>query len=310
MRSVLLVLLGMLAFVASGANGWAGLTVNGYSAATADRYDRFNNSAEFLGNPYDWSGIGRTASGFWGTLVSPSFIVSATHHQPELNSVIRFYNSNDPTGGFVERTVGQAVVLKQMSFAANSDLVLLPLSSAVTGINIYPIAAPMSPASLIGQEIYVWGQADTPQVQTAMRLGRNEVFNVIPAGGVLDQFGSVGTSFVYDFNTTTGLGPDEARVVGGDSGAPNFLIGPDGPTLVGINWFNTVAADMLTGNRDGSGATLVSSFINELNNAMAATGSSERVTVAVVPEPAMGMLLWIGTAVALLKSRRRRDDIG
>jgi hypothetical protein len=302
MRFALPVYLGLLILVAGESVSLAGLTVNGYSAATADRYDRFNNSANFLGNPHDWSGIGRTSSGRWGTLISPSFVIGAAHFPPELGTSIRFYSSNDPAGGFVDRTIGASVALTQLGFPGSSDLVLTQLSAPVTGINIYPIAAPMSPASLIGQEIYVWGQADTPQVQTAMRLGRNEVFNVIPA---LNDRVSVGSVFVFDYNTTTGLGPDESRVVTGDSGAPSFLMGPDGPAIVGIHWFNTVPADNLTGNLDGSGDTLVSSFISELNNAMAATGSSQRVMVSAVPEPAAGMLLALGALVTLIRRRPR-----
>lgn len=282
----------------------AGMTINGYSPATADRYDRFNNSASFLGNPYDWSGVGRTNTGKWGTLVSPSFVISARHFAPEQGTQIRFYEGNDPAGTFVERTIGASIPLTQLGFQQASDLVVTQLSAPVAGINFYPVAAPTSFSNLIGQEIYVWGQADAAVVQASMRLGRNEISGVIPA---LTDNVSTGTVFVFDYNTTSGLGPDEARVVVGDSGGPSFVIGPGGPTLIGVHWFNTEPSDNLTGNLQGSGDTLVSSFINEINSAMASVGSTERVIVAAVPEPAAA-LWWcaLGMTCSLRRHRRKR----
>lgn len=300
MKAHAIVALGMLLVSVCSQPTMAGMTINGYSAATADRYDRFNNSPAFIGNPYDWSGVGRTTAGRWGTLISPSFVISATHHAPENGGAIRFYTSNDPNGTFVERTVGTSVALTKLGFSGSSDLVLTQLSAPVTGVNTYAIVAPTSPASLIGQEIYVWGQADTPQVQTSMRLGTNQVFNVIPQ---LSDGTSVGSVFVYDYNTATSL--DEARLISGDSGGPSFVIGPEGPAIVGTHWFITEAAvNGLTGNRQGSGDTLVSSFVNELNAAMAATGSAERVRVVAVPEPSSLVMLLAGV-VALSRRRSR-----
>lgn len=301
MKAHAIVALGMLLVSVCAQPTMAGMTINGYSAATADRYDRFNNSPAFVGSPHNWSGVGRTAAGRWGTLISPSFVISAAHFAPESGGAIRFYTSNDPNGTFVERTVGTSVALTKQGFPGSSDLLLTQLSAPVTGVNTYAIVAPTSPASLIGQQIYVWGQADTPQVQTSMRLGTNQVFDVFPQ---LSDGTSVGSVFVYDYNTASG--PDEARLITGDSGGPSFVIGPEGPAIVGIHWFNSEPADGLTGNRQGSGDTLVSSFINELNTAMAATGSAERVRVVAVPEPSAGVMLLTSLLVFSRRGRSHR----
>ncbi len=301
MRLFLIALLGLFIANATRTAALAGLTVNGYSAATADRYDRFNNSPAFLGSAYNWSGVGRTPDGRWGTLISPSFVISAAHLAPIAGTSLRFYTGNDAAGSFVDRTVGASIAITGTGLPLSSDLVLTQLSAPVTGISTYAIAAPTSPANLIGQEIYVWGQADTLPFQTSMRLGRNEIFNVIPNA---DNGVSIGTVFVYDYNTTTGLGLDEAKLVSGDSGGPSFLIGPSGPVIVGIHWFVNDPGT-LTGPLEGSGDTLVSSYITQLNNAMAATGSSERVMVVAVPEPTAVAWLLLGVSSALVRRRRR-----
>lgn len=304
MRLLLCAVLGLSSIVCAAPLALGGLTVNGYSPATADRYDRFNNSAAFLGNPYDWSGVGRTSTGKWGTLISPSFVISARHFAPDAGSTIRFYSSNDPGGTFVERTIGTSIPLTQMGFAGPSDLVLTPLSAPVAGVKSYAIVAPTSPSNLIGQELYVWGQADMLPIEANMRLGRNEIFDVLPA---VDDGTSRGSVFVYDYNTTSGVGADEARLVTNDSGGPSFLLGSDGPALIGVHWFNTEPADGLTGPRQGSGDTLVSSFVNELNAAMASTGSAERVRVVAVPEPSSLAVLVFAVGATLV--RRRSEGI-
>lgn len=309
MKTHAIVALGFMFALLGSQTAPAGMTVNGYSAATADRYDRFNNSAAFIGNPHDWSGVGRTTAGRWGTLISPSFVISATHFAPEIGGTIRFYTGNDRNGNFVDRTIVASVALTQPGAPRSSDLVLTQLNAPVTGISTYAIAAPTASANLIGQQLYVWGQADTPQVQSSMRLGTNQVFNVIPQLTVSDTSGNLATGsvFVYDYNTATG--PDEARLITGDSGGPSFLIGPEGPAIVGIHWFNVEPADGLTGNRQGSGDTLVSSFINELNAAMATTGSAERVRVTAVPEPSSVLMLLVGMVVVAHRRSRKAPHV-
>lgn len=299
-RVAIVLLLGILLLPAAGRTQ-AALVVSGYSP---EKHDRFENSSSFIGNPYNWSGVGRTNTGQWGTLVSPSFAISATHLAPGIGSLIRFYASNDPSI-FIERQVVATVPTTQAGLANSSDLVLSQLSAPVSNdISAYPILSLPAKSDYIGQEIFVWGLDDGGD-QASQRLGRNQIT------GLLDEFSapalgaSQGDVFIYDYDPAGGLGDDEARVEGGDSGAPSFVIAGGVPALVGIHWFRYEGADGLPGGPEGSGDTFVPSFIDELNAAISSLGSSETVfTVTAVPEPSS---LWlVALAGVRICTRRRR----
>ena len=263
-------------------------------ATHRSRRDRFSNSPAFIGSSFDWSGVGRTSSGFWGVLISPSFVLSSRHHSPVDGESIRFYHSNNAADGYVEKSIVSSSVM------ANSDLILTQLTSATAGVATYAIGNPAR--NLIGEELYVWGQAENPDFFLNTRLGRNEVLDIWPNFSSPPELVGQGDVFVYDYDTTvTGLGPDEARVSDGDSGGPSFITGQNGLELVGIHWFKYDAAP---GAFAGSGDTLVSSFIADINSGMAVRGSSERVTVAAVPEPSVLGLSLVGLSVVF---RRRRQ---
>ncbi len=293
MRWILATFVALIASVATAHPLQAALVVNGYTPATAGKYDRFANDASFIGNAYNWSGVGRTTGGFWGVLISPSFVLSSRHHRPSSGEAIRFYLSNDPAGSFVDKSIGSSRIM------ADSDLVLTQLSDATIGVSTYAIGNPA--ANLVGKELFVWGQPDGPTAMSYERLGRNEVSSVSRNFSAPSELVGQGDVFFYDYNTSaTGLGADEAKVSVGDSGAPSFVIGPDGPELVGIHWFRYDPTP--SGKLGGSGDTLVTSYINEINSAMAATGSSERVTVA-VPEPAALCLVLAGMSLVFVRRR-------
>ena len=65
-------------------------------AHEAQRHDRFYAGADkaFLGQAFDWSGVGK-AGGRWVTMVSPSYFLSAAHYAPSAGSVVTFYEGND-----------------------------------------------------------------------------------------------------------------------------------------------------------------------------------------------------------------------
>lgn len=289
MRWILAALVALSAMTVSAQPLAAALVVNGYTPATAGKYDRFANDGAFIGSAYDWSGVGRTTSGRWGVLISPSFVLSSRHFAPIGGENIRFYNSNDPLDGYVEKSIVSSSIM------ANSDLILTQLSGATTGVATYALRHPT--ANLVGEELFVWGQAGNPNVFLDMRLGRNEVTAFADGflGGPLVGQGDI---FIYDYDTSAaGLGPDEAMIATHDSGGPSFIIGADGPELVGVHWFKYDANPL-----GGSGDTSVPRYINQINSAMADTGSSERVTVA-VPEPAaLGMVL-VGLSLILVRRR-------
>lgn len=293
MRLILATFVALISFAVTASPLAAALIVNGYDTEPAGSYDRFANhdNAPFIGSAYDWSGVGRTSGGFWGVLISPSFVLSSRHYAPSNGEQIRFYKTNDPTGEYLEKSIVSSTVM------ADSDLILTQLGEATTGVATYAIRNPA--ANLIGEELYVWGQADTPNYT---RLGRNEVSGIWPnfSDPLLVGQGDV---IVYDYDTSaTGLGPDEAMLASGDSGGPSFIIGPDGPELVGIHWF-IYEAKLPDLPFPGSGDTLVTSYINQMNSVMAASGQS--VTVAAVPEPgALGLVL-AGFSIVFIRRRQR-----
>src|SRR4051812_20267083 len=91
----------------------AALNVQGYSPATAGMYDRFLNDPSFIGAGYNWSGVGRgvntvtnTDVGSWGTMISPSYFISANHFSPAAvgATALRFYYTNSTSGGFEDHT--------------------------------------------------------------------------------------------------------------------------------------------------------------------------------------------------------------
>ncbi|MEZ6078249.1 MAG: hypothetical protein R3C56_22005 [Pirellulaceae bacterium] len=154
-----------------------------------------------------------------------------------------------------------------------SDLLLTRLSSPVAGIATPCNWQPAS--SLVGEELFVWGQSNKADPFLNTRLGRNEVTEVAPAFSDPELVGT-GDIFVYDYNTTSGLGADEAKVVTGDSGGPSFIVGPDG------NWrWSAFTCSRLRLSRNSRIVGRfwryleVTSFIDELNTAMFNTGSSE-----------------------------------
>jgi hypothetical protein len=246
------------------------------------KHDRFANDPSFIGNPYNWSGVGRGA--WWATLITPTHFVSATHAHPADNSTIRFYESNDPNGTFIDRTVtgGQAI--------GSSDLWLGTLGTAVSSnITPYAIMSVNDNAAFLNREIYTYGNSDTSPPATNMRLGRNIIDVVIEDFVGPDPPASQGDIFPYDYDNLGGVGDDESYLQGGDSGGPSFTIIHGQPVLLGVHWF--IFTDNETG-QVGSADTLVSSYIDELNTAVAGI-SGESVSVVFVPEPSMITLIFL-----------------
>ena len=264
----------------------AALLVNEYDS---QRHDRFSNSSSFIGSSYDWSGIGRNSSGQWGTLISDRHFVTANHFAPASDSVLRFYATNDPNGNYAE----QRVISTQS--IGGSDLAVGELSEpvfhgAAFDINYYPLLPDAS--ELPGTELFVVGQSSDPLTANT-RVGRNEVTGVIPN---FSTSGRTGDIFFYDYDTgANGVGADESRVAGGDSGAPSLAVVNGQLTLVGVHWFVYGNTASTTGG-SGSGDTLISSYIEEL---AAATGqSTASFAVSSIPEPTcvLPLLLVFGFA--------------
>ncbi|MCA9126943.1 MAG: hypothetical protein KDB22_07655 [Planctomycetales bacterium] len=313
--STILALAVFFAFISSARGA---LTLQSYNAT---QHDRFANNPAFIGNGQDWSGVGRsniagatTQSYSWVTLISPSFGLSAWHLRPSVGGTASFFGSNDPAVAPVTRNVVATTRI------AGSDLALVQLSSAATGVNFYPVLDLPSSADYAGLELRTFGLSNTAIAQTPanftdpavvnshltnVRMGRNNIDAVVPNFSDPQLNGS-GDVIVFDFDATGGLGADEALVESGDSGSSTFVLTSGGPAIVGIHWFRYSAGAFLGDATSGSGDTFVPSFVADLDLAMAATGSSERVTsITAVPEPG-SLVLVACSATCLLTWRRRR----
>ncbi|MGE3779784.1 MAG: hypothetical protein AB7F89_21535, partial [Pirellulaceae bacterium] len=194
LRTTVLVLL-----VCTADQGQGALIVQSYSP---ERHDRFVNSPEFVGSGFDWSGVGRSNTGAWGTLVSPSHVIGASH--AATNGTLRFYLSNDPNGAYVERNVLSGTAI------ANSDLYLATLDAPITsGVGIFPLAALATTNALLGQTIFTYGLAASGTPQTNMRVGRNTVDSVLSDFSHPNLGASQGDIFLFDFDSPGGVGADE-----------------------------------------------------------------------------------------------------
>ena len=280
---------------------WSALTIQNYNST---QHDRFANNANFIGSGFDWGGVGRT-SGSWGTLISPTFVLTATHAAG--SGPIRFYTSNDPNAGYVERNIVENITITQAGSDKPSDLTLSRLDSAVSGVDFFPILDLPTSAQYLNQTLFVFGLSTSGDPYTNVRLGRNQIDDVLPlfSHPNLNGGNSKNDVFTYDFDNPGGLGADEARIEGGDSGGSSFVIANGKLALVGIHWFQYDENDF-GGGKLGSGDTLVSSFVNELNAAIAATGSFEQVqTITAVPEPSTMFLISASLGAALWHRRTR-----
>lgn len=272
----------------------ADLVVRGYNAG---RHDRFENSSSFVGDAYDWSGVSSgpdSASTLgWATMVTKTHFVSATHFHPGSNRDLTFYHGNDPNGPSETHRVRGGTRI------GTTDLWLGELQTAVSDdVAVYEVLAPkFVPRS----DVHLMGLASTSDRHRNQRLGRNRVNRVI------EDFDGPGTSvgdvITYDYNTVGGAGDDEAWVRGGDSGAPSFFVFSGRPVLMGVHWFLYTGDSMREfGNfAGGSGDTLVSSYIDEINGLLP---MGQQLAVA-TPEPSSMLLLGL-PAVGFFAHRRRR----
>jgi len=274
----------------------AALIIQGYSP---DQHERFSGTS-FIGNGLDLSGISNwrpnvNALNTWATMISPSYFLAARHNAPAIGTAFTFYDGNSLLGGSATRTVisGETLV--------DSDLWIGRLNSAVPStIAKYPIAT----GNLSGATLAVVGSSTTVDGQ---RLGRN-VVDLQFDGFNSPNLTGTGDIYIYDFDSTSSAGPDEAYLQGGDSGAPSLTLVGGNLAITGIHWF--IYGPSLIPGTDaefGSGDSRVGSYMNSINAAM--SGSGEFATFVAVPEPSS--LLTTGfMVVGYLLSRRRRPSKG
>ena len=263
----------------------AGNTViRGYQSP---RHDRFYTGIDkaFVGNPYDFSGVGFTGT-HWATLISDSYFISATHSHPAINDTVKFWEANDQSGPSHSYTVaaGQQI--------GGTDLWVGMLNSVVdSSIARYSILDLPTAPQYIGLTLYNYGLTH--------RVGRNVSDALVPSFTVGPSTGDT-LSYDYDNIDTPSVGGDETFVQVGDSGAPSFTVFDGKLTALGIHWANT---DSFTGTDEGEYSidTFVPSYIAALNGVLANQGQS----VSVVPEPSAALFIFIGATGLVLRHRRR-----
>jgi hypothetical protein len=277
-------------------------------SAPPSQTDLFSGSGNFAFSQFDFSGVGNTSNGTgttgtsgnfdaagigtgqWGTLIAPGYFLAAAHDAPAVGSSLNFYaNPSASNGNSAQIIVTDQVVSEtQLTFVNGSgqtvasDLMLGKLAAPATGVTFYSIA-PDNQSALFGQEIVTVGRP--------YRVGTNTIAGVM---NVTVPGASQGASVFYTFSNTS-TNSFENFLIGGDSGGPGFVIGPNGQLeIVGINWWNGTVST-LNGDIPASGDTYVPQYIDEINQLMG------------VPEPSSLILSAVGGLglVAFLRRRRR-----
>jgi len=266
----------------------ADLYLQGYDSKVHDRYYTGSDKA-FVGQGYDWSGVGYSDDGHWATMISPSYFLSASHanFHPAVDSNVTFYETNDKSGTSHTYKIASGAALQ---LAGNdTDLWLGKLAAPVdANIAHYPVAVLGNNTSdYVGEEIFVYGKAN--------RVGRN----VIDAAGAKYGYETIFLKFSYH---NPGVGADEAYAVAGDSGAPSFValsyMGEQILALIGTHSYNNGPPPPAAA-IDYTLDAWITVYVDALNNAM--VGES----VTVVPEPTTLCLLALALP-ALARARRRR----
>jgi hypothetical protein len=220
----------------------------------------------------DFSGIGHTADGSGGvraaTAISPSFVVSSSHY-PAFG-VIDFTSTDG--------TLVRDTIVSTVSNVGGTDLSLSMLAVPLpSDIAIYSIpSSNMVPWLTIG---YVVGGSGT--------VGE----------GVIAGIGLPGLPGVWIHYGTDGIKPYYASyTTNGDSGYPTFVEINGSLALVGVHYtggYTYVDSDL-------------TSLVPQIDAAMAAMGSPQRVTPTPAPEPASLALLAGGLAIGVFGRRLAR----
>jgi hypothetical protein len=275
----------------------ADIAIHGY---TNSLHDRFTNSPSFIGSGLNFSGIGQTTAGWWGTLISRNVIISAFHAAP--SGSIYFYADNNPaTTPEIRTIVGSQRV-------GNTDLWVGRLDTNVdSSIAHYSFATEVLTGTPSGNTINYanMDSAGPYQGLNSFMVGRSPVGhpsyrdqaigrNLV--SGFADDINFVGITDALILNNDAFGSPDfttyETHLVGGDSGAPFFIESAGALKLLGVNSF----IDIISGN-------ILSSGISYTGNQ--ATAIQNYIGISAVPEPSS--MLLIASGITAFAARRYRQ---
>jgi len=279
-------------FMASSVRCW-GISINGF--ATLEN-DRFSNDGSFVGDAFDFSGVGRSSDSRWGTLVSSNVFISAQHLHPAVGQSLTFYATNDSSGASVTRTVvsGQRIGSSDLWVGVLGEPVssnIKAYSFATTAVSDFA-SFQLSPYYL--ENSYMVGRSPTAFTSLIdVAVGRNRLdfyAEDVAVGSTTDD------AIVAIYDTVPLEVDHEAILQGGDSGAPLLVDVGGNLELVGINWF----VGELVGGEDISG-------FSYLGNYHAAIEAIIDVNVVSVPE--METMAGLLGLCSLLVVMRRRQSI-
>lgn len=293
------------------------ITVANYSAQTNDR---FENNTSFIGNAYDFSGVGRSTNTLdtrWATLIGDNYFISANHFFPSVGSQIQFIAGNsisDPTytyfvaGGFQVPGTDFWIGYTNTSIHASLERYNYSRTSAnslaetgLSGSNVFMVGdrIPSSPGSPTSQTV---GSNQIESFRNTGTTAMNTPQTTVnfPSPATFDElvtFENISGDNTLNFTT------HESQVAAGDSGSPLFIASGADLILLGTAWaiatvpgnfVDTVGNDPLE-NRN-------TSFYNYIGSYETAIANTISLVPTAIPEPSALLL----TAPALLLLLRRR----
>jgi hypothetical protein len=303
-----------------------------FAVVTANYSDaenfRFENDPAFIGNPYDWSGVGRTSDGTtnreWATLLGENYFISAVHYHPTTGETITFKDGNSLLSTTYNYTVSGGFAV------SGTDLWIgytnAPIDSSLKRYSITNTPADtLAEVGLGGSTLYVTGDnvSGGPGEVTDHVVGTNQAESWLESG--TDTFTIPESTLTFTPNasfdqlitfenlsgdTSNTFTTHEAQIQSGDSGAPLFSFSGGDLEIVGIGYavLTNVSANFIDtngpagGNKDPLEARNVSfynypgSYESEIATAIALVPDS------LVPEPSSATLLLF--SIFLIKRRR------
>ena len=259
------------------------LMIRDYDAAQHYRfYD--GSDKNFVGEPYDFSGVGYSNEGHWATLVSNNYFISATHYHPYAGETVTFWATNDLTGPSYTYTVtgGTRIGMTDL-WVGKFD------TMADASIARYPVAMLPSASDFIDLVLYNYGADQRVGRNVLEMLGKDRVD---PSSGIVAWYD-------YDNNDSPSVGGDETFLQVGDSGAPSFTVIDSQLSLVGVHW----AIYTYGGTPAGSTDTFVPEYYDEVNAVLKTGGQA----LSAVPEPDTYWYALIISSSLWFRRRNRRN---
>lgn len=299
------------------------VVTSNYSSATNDR---FADDPSFVGAGFDWSGVGRSDTGKWATMLGDNYFITANHFEPAVGENVSFIAGNSTSSTTFNYTVAGRIAI------AGTDLVVSYFDQCVDS-SIARYTYTTTPADtlveigLAGETLLMSGDrvAGAPGSVTDHVVGQNQAESWREDGTMTMQTPDNTVTFASSANfdqlvTFRNLSGDtsntvetyESQLQSGDSGSPLFSTSGTDLVLQGIGWAvstslpgNFVDTDGAPGSsndpfedRAATYYSYVGSYATDLDSAIAT------VPVCTIPEPTT-LSLSLLASLSLLRRRRK-----